>query len=282
MRRLIRWLAVLVLLAIVAALLLVVFADHAAKVAIEQGGTYALGTPTALDRASIGVTTGRFGLDGLTVRNPEGFKDPNFFFLKSGELDLSMKTLLSDKIEADKLELDGLDVVLARNSDGKTNYDAILANLKKLQGPEDPKGGAKPKPSETPSKPGKQFLIHEVVISNISAHVDVPALGRTNVTVPMVRLSNVGSDQSMSELIATITNAVLQAIVSSAGNILPADFLKDLSSKLPNLSGVSIKVSEGVKSALESLGKGAGDLGKKAGDALKDVGKGLDDLIKKK
>ena len=53
--------------------------DAFAKKGIEAGGTYCLGVPTTLDSANIGIVSGMFGLQGLTVANPEGYESPVVF-----------------------------------------------------------------------------------------------------------------------------------------------------------------------------------------------------------
>ena len=75
--KLIKLLAVLVfavvLLVVVIGAVLVSQANKVARVAVEKGGTYALGVQTTLNDASIGVLSGRFGMSGLRVANAQGF-----------------------------------------------------------------------------------------------------------------------------------------------------------------------------------------------------------------
>ena len=98
-------LKIVLALAVVAVLLLVVgvFAliaaiDSVAKKGIEAGGTYAMGVPTTLKSADIGLFSGNFGLSGLSIANPPGYKGQQFFLLGEGKLALSLAAMQGDVI----------------------------------------------------------------------------------------------------------------------------------------------------------------------------------------
>lgn len=273
MRRLLRVLVVLVVLAVVVTLLTILFVDRLAKTAIEKGGTYALGVETTLEEADIGLVDGRFALTGLAVANPEGFEAPRFLSLTSGRLELSLASLRSDRIEVPSLVLDDLTLSLER-SGGKANYDAILKNLERF-------GSKKGEPQPPAEESGKRFVIREIVLNNVRAEVQLlpiaGELSKTTVTIPVLRLSNLGADeQSLSDLFAAVLDAVLHAVIDVGGNTLPKELLQDLKGKLPDLDA-EVKAFQ---SELEkSLGK---DLGGKAGKALDDAKKQLEGLFEKK
>ena len=141
----------LVVVALVATLIMI---DSVAKTGIEKGGSYALGVPTALDSASIGIASGKFGLSGLAVDNPQGFEG-KFLKLGDGGVEVSLGSLMKDTVVLPRLALSDVELDLKRTSSG-SNYGIILDNLKKLE------SGEKAKPKE--EKPGKTFKISEVVI----------------------------------------------------------------------------------------------------------------------
>ena len=69
------------LLVLVAALVIISFVgslivDRLIKAGIEKGATHALGVETQLDKADLGIVSGRFSLSGLRVTNPESFHRP--------------------------------------------------------------------------------------------------------------------------------------------------------------------------------------------------------------
>jgi hypothetical protein len=110
----------------------ILLVDSLAEQAVERGGTHALGVETRLESASIGITSGQFGLDGLAIANPPGFERPDFFALRAARLELPLKHLLDPRVTIPALELEGIAVDLERNSKG-TNYGVILDNLSRFE-----------------------------------------------------------------------------------------------------------------------------------------------------
>lgn len=285
MFRLLRILVVLAALVVVALLVAILFVDRVAKSAIENGGTYALGVETTLDEADVSLLGGRFALSELEVANPPGFTSPQFLRLGSGKLEVSLSSLNSDRVEIPSLVLDGLTLSLERK-DGQANYDAILKSLERFGSGD---GGKAPKEPDT--GPQKSYVIREVVLNDIRAEVQLLPVGgeltKTTVTIPTIRLKNVGDDgQSMSELFAAILDGVLRAVIESGADTLPKELLKDLKKKLPDLGKEAQAFQRELEKSLGDLGEKAGELGKdlgeKAGKALDDAKKGLDGLFEKK
>ncbi|MFZ4429354.1 MAG: hypothetical protein ACOYPS_03260 [Phycisphaerales bacterium] len=99
LKRLVLAAVVLAVLLAGGVILLLSQVDRVAKVAIEQGGTFATGTQTTVNDVSIGLFSGKFGLSGLSIANPEGFKSPAFMSLGSGGVDLSLASLSGSTIE---------------------------------------------------------------------------------------------------------------------------------------------------------------------------------------
>lgn len=267
--------AVCLLLLVGVAAVVLVMIDAVARTGIEKGGSYALGVPTTLSSADIGVTSGRFGLSGLAVQNPEGFEG-QFLRLGQGGVEVSLGSLMKDTVVLPRFTLSDVELDLKRTASG-SNYGVILDNLKRFE------SGEKPKSQE----PGKKFKINEVVISNVVVHVDLvggPA-GLTSVNIPIheVRLTNVGSDGSGVD-IAEMTSIVLQAIIAAAvdkgGSLIPGDVLGDLQGGLKQLSGLADVGVEAVGKVGEQVSRLGGDLGKAAGEATKGVQDAADSLTK--
>jgi hypothetical protein len=297
----IKWLLALVLtpiaLLIIAVLILSMFVNSAAKKGIETGASYALGVPTTLQSASVGILSGKLGLSGLRVANPAGFKADRFFSLGDGRVAVTLSSLTQDTITVPEITLDTIDVNLERSASG-ANYKVIMDNLSKLGG----KGG-QPKPAPSGEKE-KRFIINELTIRKVTVKADVlggaGALGQVlgkaaePVIVPIneIKLKNVGktgagvggSGVTLTELASIIVQAVLSATTENGGGLLPADMLSDLKGGLANLDGLKnmgLEVGgklQGVTSQAEEIKK---TLENKATDAQKQIDK-LKDLIPKK
>ena len=277
---------VVVILLVGGAVAAVYSIDALARKGIESGATYALGGPTTLKSASVGVVSGTFSMSELNVGNPPGFTTPHFLALGNGGVAVSLGTLRQKTIELPSLTLEHIDVNLERRDGGGSNYKVILDNLDKLKG-------------SSPTKPAasdeRRFIIRELTIKDVKVHVDLiggpAALGeltKINVPIDEIKLSDVGktgtgvsgTGVTMSELASIIVQAVLGAAADKGGGLIPDDLLGDLKGRLTSLDGVKdlgLKVLGDAKGSVEQVGKKAvEDVKKKAEDALD---KGLKKLL---
>lgn len=284
MKKLVKILAVLVVLLVIVVVVAISYVDRIARSGIETATTSMLGVQTKIDSLHIRLLAAEGNLGGLEISNPQGFSSSHFLTLKNGELGVSLGSLTSDTVEVPRILLEGITVNLEK-SEGKANYDVILANMKKGE-------------STSAAGTGKNYIVRELVIKDLMVHVEVlPLIGKaTRVDVPIdeIRLTNIGTgaDASngvqMKELSGTIVKAVFAAIAKSGGGLIPADITKGLGEGLAGLKDVG---DVGVKLAGETMkqvGKAAEDVTKAAEDVTKgvgDVGKsieGIGDIFKKK
>jgi uncharacterized protein involved in outer membrane biogenesis len=295
-----RLILVAVLLVILVAVALFYYIDSIAKSGIEKGATYALGVDTKLDNVSIGLFSGKFGMDKLHVTNPSGFSSPHFFALGKAELAVSLGSLMGDKVHVPRIAFKDIDLHLDK-ANGKANYDVIMENLKKLESKSDDT-------VKDESGTGKRFVIDVIEIENVAVHVNLlPELGqltKLDISIPSLTLKNIGSDSDKGALMADVTDVVIKAIMKAviAKGGLPADMLGDLQGRLAQLQNidkvgiqmadkvindVTGKVTGEIEKVTKDLGK---DLLKDAGkdmakdltkDLTKDLGKGVGDLFGK-
>jgi len=240
------------------------FIDSIAKTAIEQKTTDALGVTTTVEAVKINPLKGAVRIDGLTIRNPEGFKTPHF--IKTGRFDLGVRlgSLLEDTLEVNRFDLDGLDMHLEQKP-GSSNTSVILNHIKKGRGG---KGG--PKQAEPAGEPsGKKVKVNRIVIRHIVAHVQVLPVGgkaaTLDVKVPEIVLNDVTSDNAagvaIAELVRRLVPAVLAAVVEKGKGIIPEADLDRLSAD--------------VADAAAALGDAVGQLIRQSGG---DAAKLLEDL----
>jgi hypothetical protein len=263
----------LLLLVVVCLVIAVVFIDSLARSGIQTGASYALGVPTTLDKASVGMTSGAFSMQGLKVDNPKGFNG-KFMSLGTGAVAVSLGSLASDTVVLPKFQLDNLELDLERSGAG-ANYQIIMDNLKKLESGQ--------KPAE-PAKPGKKFKIKEVSITNVTVHLDLlggPAgVSKVNVPIQEIKLTDVGSDGAgvdIPKLTSIILEAVLAAAVEKGGGLIPADISNELKGGLSQLTGLTTVGVQTIGKAGEQLTKLGGDVGK----AVQGVGKEAQDAADK-
>ncbi len=275
-KRITQVLVALVLLLIVAIVGVLIYIDSIAKLAVERGGSAALGVSTTVESVNLSLLKGECGINSLTIANPSGYDSAHFMTLKTGKLDVAPATLLQDKIIVPDLELNGVDLSL-EEKDGKANYEVIMDNLHSLQGSSQAQSQA---PVSAGGAGSKKYIINKVVIKNVTVHADLLPLGggitRTTINIPEIDLPNgVGSDTSngvlLSQVSGTITQALLKAVSDKIGSALPGDMGKTLSTGLQGFGNIA---STGAK-VVGDLGNQAKQIGKGLGDQFKDVGKGL-------
>ena len=283
MKKLLYILGGLVVLLIVGVVVVVMSINSIAKTGIEKGGTYALGVKTTVSSVSVGILSGKFGMSGLKVANPDGFKSDKFMSLGDGGVQVSLGTLRKDTVDLPSLGLDTLEVNLEKTG-GKANYNVILDNLKKVTG-----SGGESKPAPQPAGKEKKFIINDLSIKKVTVHADL--IGGpgdlTKVTVPIdeVHLKDVGKDKggvTMGELSGIIVQAILTAAIEKGGGLIPADMLGDLKNGLAGLGDLSklgLNVVGDAKGTLEKVGGEAGKAVEEGSKKVEEIGKGLGGLI---
>lgn len=284
-KRLFKVVMVLVVLLVGALVVSFFWIDWIAKRAIEAGGTYALGVPTTVQSASVGIVGGTFSMSGLKVANPEGYGPSPFLALGDAGVAVTLSSLREPVVTLPKLTLDDLTVSLARKG-GKANYAVILDNLSKL---------SSGKASSPPVGGEKRFIVRELQLRNIRIGVDlvggpgaIGELTKVNIPIQEIKLENVGqtgtgvggSGVTMAQLSAIIVQAVLAAAAEKGNGILPGEILGELQGGLANLGQIDgLKVLSD-PSLIQKIG---GDSATKAIDqgkkAIDDAAKKVTDLI---
>jgi len=265
---------VVLLVAVVAIVL--VSLDAIARAAIERGSTYALGVPTTLGSANIGILSGEFTMKDLVVANPEGFDGDYFFRLDEGFVAVSLGSLRQETIELPTLALTGVRMNLQKKG-GKANYTVITKNLKKLESRDTADKDGEPHDEDGDS--GKSFMIHEIVIKDVRVTVDVLPIGgtltRVEIPIEEVRLTEVGSATlTTAEITSRVIKMILAAVVSN-GAQLPADLVNDLGGALKGLAdlgNIDITQIADIAGTADQIGKEIEKVGKSVDEALKGLG----------
>ena len=273
--------------------------NQLAKAGIERGATYALGVDTTVDKASIGVFSGQFGLGGLRVANPQPFSPAAFLKLGEGDVSVTMGSLMRGQVEVPRVTLSNVELTLEYNGD-LGNYDVILENL---QGPgtDDP-SPAPPEPDTGDEEPGKKFIVREIVIENVVVNTDFKLVGdkstKMTFNIPKIELHDVGSDSGggvvLSQLSGTVIQAVLEAVVQQGADVLPDLVIGSLDAGLDGLGKLGDQIAvegakvvkdigENVEKGLKEVGgeveKGVDEVGEAVEGVGKDLEKGLNQLF---
>jgi hypothetical protein len=242
--------------------------------AIETSCTKALGVETSVGWVRVGLVTGHFSIGQLDIANPPGFETDHFISFDKIHFEIPPKSLREDTIVMPLLELDGVDVVI-ETAGGKKNYEVILDNLKRFS----KSGSADPdaeKPAAEDEAGGKEFKIHEGVIRDIVATIDLGKVSggadRMVVEVPEIRLHPNKSTGSAEVSIAELTQVIVTAVLTGIAKKAPMALAKGLFDGLGGIKTATLKFP----GALLETGSGAdGDankIGEGVGNAIKSIG----------
>jgi len=263
----------LIALLVVAVFAGLLFVDSLAAKAVERGGTLAMGVPTELDSASIGILSGEFELDRLRIANPPGYRQPDFFSLRSARLELPLSALRAQRVQIPALEIEGVSLSLERNGQG-TNYGVILDNLKRFES-----GPKEPEAPETGG--GKVFALDRLTIRDVHVSIDLLPIGgeatQASLSLPELEVKGLGSDMSIADICAVVVKTIIDAALENGAKQLPAELLADLRGRMDQLEDdlgerVEQETRNEVEKAAEDLGlpkEAAGKLGDKVNGLFK-------------
>lgn len=279
MKKLLKILAAVVLVLIIAAAVVFWRIDQIAATAIERGGTYATGVETRVENVDLAIFGGKLDVAGLTMANPEGY--PETGMLDSQRIAIAVKTgtLRSDRVVIPELRIEGMNVNLDRE-DGKYNLQVVADNIEKLgSGERDPDA---PKPDTE-----QKYIVKKIVIRNVTGKVELLAGGSVPVKIDQIILEDVTGENAqgvvLHELFAQLVPAVMAGVLQNVGE-LPGD-LKNL--LFEDLAGAAGQFGEGavnlITEAAPDLAEGLGEVlegaGDKAKDTLEGIGEGIGDVL---
>lgn len=224
--------------------------DSIARSAIETGVEAGVGVPTRVGGVSLRLLLGSFRMDDLEISNPQGYTSAHFLKLGTAETAISYGDLRRGDVVLDRLLLEDLDVELEWKG-RKANYDAILDGM----------GGAgsKPAPAE-PEEPEAasetRFIIDELLIRNVTAHVRLGDLKAASVTLDELKLEGIGRKSggaTLQEVTQRVVKTVLAASMDKSKSLGP-EVSARLGQGLQQLRGLGDQGGEGAGKVLDKAG----------------------------
>ncbi len=279
-------LAATVILVVIAAVAVGLFANSALDVAIESAGTRALNVGVSVSDVDLSILRGKLDIRELVINNPPGYQHDKLLELDQGQVTVDTRSLLGDIVNIKNVTLDGMNVVLEQRGVSGNNLQDIIKEL--------------PVRDEQASEAsGKKLHIDYLELTNVKVSVKLlPIPGKLD-TIPLelapIKMTDLGGEDDIDT--AALTRKILLAIAGGIAEqgvgLLPDEMLGSLVSELGKLGAVPDILLQTSGKLLEvgaGAGKGATDVGKSVGEGVikgvGDVGKGLADgltgLLKKK
>ncbi|MHC4883379.1 MAG: DUF748 domain-containing protein [Planctomycetota bacterium] len=188
-------LVVLLVLIVACALVFKLYGDQLIRTGVIAGAQKALQVDVRLEGVGLKLLAGEASLENLEIDNPKGYKNPMFLKLGHAYVDLDVPTLMSDTVEIETIQLEGINLVIEQKDLTTNNLNDILNNLPKSE-PAEPET----KPAE--KEAGKNLKIRVLEINNVKVTAKlIPGIpGRADqVTLPPIniRLENVGTAEKI-------------------------------------------------------------------------------------
>ncbi|MCF7957726.1 MAG: hypothetical protein K9M57_04680 [Phycisphaerae bacterium] len=263
------------------------YGTKAIKIGVEKGATSALKVPVVLESVNLSIMSGKAGMKGLEVDNPEGYENKKLLQLANAQVKMQISSLLSDTLLIDEILLE--DIKVSMEQKGLTNnIKDILNNLPKSE-------ETSPEPETASEGSQKKLKIKTLQINGVTVKVKlIPLPGKidtVSLKLAPITLNDLGSDQPLDipGLTGKILVAITEGIMEQGAGVLPEQMLDSLGDVTKVLMEGASDVLEGGKEALKSGGNIL-EGGKEAADkTLKEVqgigeniGKDLGGLFKKK
>lgn len=212
--------------------------------AIETYGSRYLEVPVEVDAVSVSLAERSAGINGLSVGNPRGFSGQDAFRLGSISVTLDTSQMSSELIVLNDVSIDGAEVT-ALATGQKTNLQQIMDNL-------DRNVAAGERAEETGVQSEVKLIIDRFSFTNARASVDSDVLGQAEVTIPDIRLTDIGR-RSNGATVGEVLKQVLEPIYRAVTREMVRQGV-DLEGAREDLErNIREKAEEKLGSGLESL-----------------------------
>jgi uncharacterized protein involved in outer membrane biogenesis len=219
------------------------------KSAVNTYGPDITKTEVRLEDVNISIFSGEANLKDFFLGNPKGFKSPQAMRVGSIYVNVDEKSLISDTIVIDKIEVIRPDITYEKVR-GTDNFQKIVNNVKASS-----KKAKTSKKEPTKGKEGKKLIIKDFIVKQ--GKVDLPvAVGVTEKTIsaslPDIHLKDLGEEKggaTPEEVFEQVFAALYKKITSPAVADMLNKELKAMGTSLDALSG-------GVGKQLEAIQPG--------------------------
>ncbi len=182
-------------------------------------------TETALGDVDISLLSGKLSINDLAIGNPSGFKDKNIFQLGKIAVDFDPKSIFTNKIVVNSVNISGVNVSSELNAKGKTNISQLLDNVNQFVGASETPKAEKKTAAKTPATKedtaeSKSVVIRDLLIDDSSVRTGI-AGQMLQIPLPTIHKKNIGEDQkktlgqTVQDVLALISSESAKATVKA-------------------------------------------------------------------
>ena len=240
------------------------------------------GTGLTLKSCSINAYTGKISLEGFALKNPKGYDTDDAVSFESLDVDLSVPSLLSDKIRIHEIKLEKPFVSYVFDDDGTNNFVRIIDAVKAKT------GDSEEKEEKDDEKAGKKVVIDRLEINGtkvkyrkVTLPIPVPTLTKIGYTKDDEKKDEKKTEEASGATFEEVGDAVWETVkdkFTDVGGVIGSAAGAVGEGAANALKGAAdAVVGDGAKAATEAAGKAA----EAATDAVKDGAKAVGEGLKK-
>ena len=222
------------------------------KGVVNKFGSQVTGTEVKLEGFNLSPFDGTASIKGLTVANPENYKNPYLLSLNGISVKLDVKSLMSDTIVIEDITVDKPVITYEMLSISQNNIKQLQSNISKNTASAEKAQTAKDEKGEKDnSASAKKVIIKKLTVKAGELKAAANVGGEENsidVVLPEIVLTDIGGQDKGESIVASISK-VLNKILSTASQTVVKSGLSDLKNVAKkNLDNVVGGVKDKVKS----------------------------------
>lgn len=233
------------------------------KGVVHKFGTQVVGTEVKLEGFKFRPFSGFVEVDGLTIANPAGYSAPNLFSLGSIKVKVDVKSLMTDTIVVEDIEISKPEITYEMPDFTTSNVMQIQENIAKNT-TSAPKTEVveEVEVKEEVAEKGKSVIIRKVLVEGGALSAITPLQKDETALVlnmPAIELTGIGEEKkgvSISESVITIFNKILfnaTSVVTGALGSASEMAQKAASATLDEAKNVADTAKESAKGLLDSV-----------------------------
>ncbi len=222
--------------------------DALVKDMIEDVGSDVTRTGVQLDSVQLDLTTGRGQLNGLTIKNPDGYSGEYALKLDTIVVEIDPTSLRDPVIVISEVKIEGAKLI-AEQKGKNTNLGQLLKNMERNPGAKEPAS------ADDSSSKEVRLMLKEFAFLNTKATVISGITETRSIDIPDIRQSNIGDattgltpDQLAQTLLRSIVKKVQKSVTRYLRDLGVDAVEKKLTDKLKEkLSADDMSKVEGLK-----------------------------------